>query len=127
MTTHQGLVIRWSARLDATLSNNQLTVLGKNSSAVLSMPTSADEWTLDVGDHHYDYSGSPTAAQLLLARVEREVRGERPSPTWEDACRSLEMTDLLEVSCRRGKVIELHEEEVSEDSTFKSLMAAVVV
>ena len=43
---------------------------------------------------------------------------------WEHVCRGLELTDGVERSCRRRRTIDLYHEQVSEQATFKSLMAA---
>ncbi len=43
---------------------------------------------------------------------------------WEDACRSVELSDSVESSYRRGKTISLYHEQHSEEETFKSMMAA---
>ena len=44
--------------------------------------------------------------------------------TWEEACRSLEITDAIQRSLQRRRTIELYHEQVTEHDTFKSVMAA---
>jgi len=43
---------------------------------------------------------------------------------WEHVCRGLELTDGVQRSSRRRRTIDLYHEQVSEQATFKSLMAA---
>ncbi len=43
---------------------------------------------------------------------------------FEHACRAAELADTLVHSCRRGRTIDLHHEELTEEGTFKSIMAA---
>ncbi len=43
---------------------------------------------------------------------------------WEDVCRALEVTDGVVRSCQRRRTIDLYHEQVSEQATFKSVMAA---
>ena len=47
-----------------------------------------------------------------------------PGELWAYACRALEVADTMERSARRGRTLELSDEEQSESSTFKSFMAA---
>ena len=45
-------------------------------------------------------------------------------PDWEDACRAIELVENIDISRRRKKTISLYYEDISEENTFKSLMAA---
>jgi hypothetical protein len=44
--------------------------------------------------------------------------------TWDDICRALEITDAVQRSVKRQRTIELYHEQVTEQETFKGMMAA---
>jgi myo-inositol 2-dehydrogenase/D-chiro-inositol 1-dehydrogenase len=46
-------------------------------------------------------------------------------PTWLDACRSVELAETIARSLKRGRTIELHYEDFSEQSTFKGMMTSL--
>jgi myo-inositol 2-dehydrogenase/D-chiro-inositol 1-dehydrogenase len=64
-------------------------------------------------------------AETIFRRLEtcRSDRTAASSDDWDEACRALEIEEAIERSSRRGRTIDLHHEQVSEEETFKGMMA----
>jgi myo-inositol 2-dehydrogenase/D-chiro-inositol 1-dehydrogenase len=82
----------------------------------------ATQWTV------HTEKGTTTAGQIAHITLDRlagrQAGRTMPGPDWDDACRAVELLENVEISKRRGKTIQLHYEEISEENTFKSLMTA---
>ena len=64
----------------------------------------------------------PTWHSMRLAAA---TGGAAEKPDWVDAARSTELTETIDRSLKRGRTVELYNEEYSEASTFKGLMSAI--
>lgn len=64
---------------------------------------------------------TPTDAKERTRLSSDHIQGS----TWLAAARSMEVTDAVERSLRKGRTIDLHSEQFSEASTFKGVMASV--
>ena len=85
--------------------------------------------TSTLTEHITSVSDSPETWQPADEFLQRLAEnGDAPKSvawtTWDEACRSLEVTDAVERSIRRKRTIELYHEQVTEQETFKSVMAA---
>lgn len=62
------------------------------------------------------------------AAIQREIlaglRGETTTPSWEDALRSMDLADVASESVRRRKTLPIRNERLTEEDTFKGMMAA---
>jgi hypothetical protein len=119
-----GTLIRWSMQPAEEAPGGKLALFGRDGKAVLDMPAQ-QPWKLSVTGQApfvraYDDWNEPAAVVEEFARV---FRGEAVSPTWQDACREVEIAATVERSLARGRTIELYDEEISEEATFKGLMA----
>ncbi len=72
-------------------------------------------------------------ADVLLAHLLQTVHGENqnsserliPPATWPDAARTIELAETIPRSVKRGRGIDLHQEEFSELGTFRGTMASL--
>ena len=72
-------------------------------------------------------------AHVLLARLLQttggtsEISSEKliPPATWPDAARTIELAETIPRSVKRGRGIDLHQEEFSELGTFRGTMASL--
>ncbi len=126
LTDPSSLIARWSI-LPAQDDHEgaQLTVIGSSGSAVLQMPESGS-YSLSGGFTPQKPTESRHPAedvfqQLQSLLTEKTSAAESP---WDASCRTLEIEDAAERSCRRRRTIELFHEKVTERETFKSMMAA---
>ncbi len=70
---------------------------------------------------HDDWSYAAAAESFLAQALAREPL----RPSWNDAARSIELTDAVERSLRRGRKIEVRVEEADDIGNFKGIMASV--
>ena len=72
-------------------------------------------------------------ADVLLEHLLQAVKGEPdtypgssiPSATWPDAARTIELAETIPRSVKKGRGIDLHQEEFSELGTFRGTMASL--
>jgi hypothetical protein len=117
-------LLRWSMLPPGERSGGRLILFGQGGRATLEMPD-GQPWTLTVNgsqaiEETCEGWNEPAA---VIECFEAAVRGEAISPTWQDACRDVELASTVERSLARGRTIELYDEEISEEATFKGMMA----
>ncbi len=119
--------MRWTARPAEPQCGEKLSLLASGGRAEVWIPEEGD-WTLDVwrGSEKTSqrYPGWDPAA-AAVERLEKMVAGEQPLPAWVDACRAIELTETIDRSLAKGRTIELHLEDHSEQSTFKGTMTSL--
>ncbi|EAQ77085.1 hypothetical protein DSM3645_25664 [Blastopirellula marina DSM 3645] len=62
-------------------------------------------------------------AEYALAELQKAIDGEPATFTWNEAAHALEASEAVLISLRRQRLIALRENEISEESTFKAMMA----
>ncbi|HEX6960532.1 MAG TPA: hypothetical protein VF175_01585 [Lacipirellula sp.] len=80
----------------------------------------------------FDASGrwesAPPDAKAAAKVVERFAAtveaGDSWASTWPDALHAMELTDSIEISLRRGRMIDVHHQQLTEHLAFKGTMAA---
>ena len=70
---------------------------------------------------HEEWSYAAAAETFLAQALAREPL----RPSWNDAARSIELTDAVERSLKRGRKIEVRVEEADDIGNFKGIMASV--
>ncbi|MBI5761743.1 MAG: hypothetical protein HZA46_24800 [Planctomycetales bacterium] len=119
----------WSASVaSAGDSSWRMTVTGERSTTVLSGNVDRQMLTLELHASDGTTSTESTAADAgreLLSIIETAVATGHSSPAWSDATRVFDWLDATRRSLRRRRTIELHFEELSERSQFKSQMTAI--
>lgn len=69
---------------------------------------------------------STTPAVLAVRRFTEAVIEKQPtSSTWPSALHAMELGDSIEISLRRGRMIDVHDQQLTEQMAFKGTMAAV--
>ncbi len=77
-------------------------------------------------------AGSSAATQLepadpatsAIARLVDAVQSDGRASTWPEALRAMELVDTIEISLRRGRMIDVHHQQLSEELAFKGTMSA---
>lgn len=64
------------------------------------------------------------AANQILDQLRKALQGQPHQLEWPDAARSVELTETLERSLKKGRMVELHREEFSDLGTFKGTMTS---
>ncbi len=126
MSAENGGIARWVVLPASEGAATLWTVHSPDGTATASMQDDGS-WTL-TGPAAAAEQGTVEArdvAGITLDRLAaRQAGGKMPGPDWDDACRSIELLESVDISKRRGKTIQLQYEDISEENTFKSLMTA---
>jgi predicted dehydrogenase len=127
------VLVRWSvgpadpaATAEETVGG-QLALVGASGKAVLNMP-GGQAWSLETvasGQTTRQSFESWNAPAEALARLETAIGGGEVQPTWADAARSIELADAVRRSLLKGRTVELHNEDFTEQGTFKGLMTSL--
>lgn len=133
LTTVRGpMTVRWAVDRQLPPGHGRITLDGDAGRAVLTM--TGECWTLRVepqsADSSTDTPPPPSEesfalwrpAEVVLANFEAAAEGRKSSPDWLDAARAADAADMVEVSLRRGRTIDLYNETYSEQGTFKGVM-----
>jgi predicted dehydrogenase len=134
MSGPSGMIARWTvmpiddhAPQGANQEHARLVVIGGQGKATLSIPAEDEPWSLELrraGKTTLETYPEWDPAEETLLRFEEALAGGDVHPNWIDASRDMELTDALERSVKRGRTIDLHYEEHTEQGTFKGMMAA---
>jgi hypothetical protein len=127
MAGEQGRIVRWTIGHRHELTGGRLTISGGRASATLIMPHEETHWRLAIttGGESTNFQiddWNPCEASLdeLRAALDAEQ-----SSRWLDAARAVELAETIDRSLAKGRIIDLHEQEYSDASTFKGMMTSV--
>jgi len=70
-------------------------------------------------------NSTPAASVALEHFVAAVETGDSASSTWPSALRAMELTDTIEISLRRGRMIDVHPQQLTEELAFKGAMSAL--
>ncbi len=126
LTTTRGTTVRWAIDRQLAAAGGRITLEGERGRAVVAM--NDERWSLLFDADDAEASASEESfppwrpAEVVLANLEAAVAGRAFSPDWLDAARGADVADMVEVSLRRGRTIDLYNETYSEQGTFKGVM-----
>jgi hypothetical protein len=141
MANSDGVVASWSSLPGRAGAGVGLTLVGRTGVATLRLHSSAvaderpsaseiqddapvDRWELSVADQTHTFAGGfAVDAHWVVDELSRQINGGQPRVSWEEACHVTELSEVVGLSLRRGKTVELHSETVTEEDTFKGVMA----
>ncbi len=139
MTVADGPAVRWSVGPVDDAAGARLTVIGARGKAILHMPAAApsplmgegrgEGWRLELRSEgaleemkaFANWNGPPETLAALQAAVE----GEHDERAWLDAARSVELAEAVERSLKRGRAVDLHNEDFTDIGTFKGTMTSL--
>lgn len=119
--------VRWSIgpvehserpRLSVIAERGKVTVLFDESERAVQMETHPADSSAATQLKPADPPASAIAR--MVAAVEQ---GSRAS-TWSEALQAMELVDTIEISLRRGRMIDVHHPQLSEELAFKGTMSA---
>lgn len=70
------------------------------------------------------FAGVDAAAQSVDRFVDALTNDDQSASTWSQALQAMELTDTIEIALRRGRMIEVHQQQLTEDLAFKGTMSA---
>jgi len=112
---------------DKLPADGRLIVQGHRGQVTLTMPPEEERWTVQLAGAQPRSLTFPQASSVRAAiqLVQDACHHARPAtPTWDEACRAIEVAESAERSRRRGRTEELYQDIVTEEGTFKGMMAA---
>ena len=71
------------------------------------------------------WSATPTAPSAIERFFSAVATRDSASSTWPVALHAMELTDTIEISLRRGRMIDVHSQELTEQLAFKGTMSAL--
>ncbi|MEM8943965.1 MAG: hypothetical protein AAGD11_02195 [Planctomycetota bacterium] len=72
------------------------------------------------------YESIDAATQCVRRFVDvAQAVGGKAESTWSSALAAMELTDTIEIALRRGRMIEVHQQQLTEQMAFKGTMSAV--
>lgn len=122
-----GSLIRWSIGPAARGAQTAVTLLGTRGKATLTAVDGESDWEVAVSvggnvPQATRFAGNPPRDVLESMKL---LISDRSLPSrWPDACRSSEIAEAAERSARRGRTVQLYDEQHTEEQTFKGLMSA---
>jgi predicted dehydrogenase len=120
-----GLPVRWSVAPLEDRPEGRIDVIGSQGRAIFRMPNDGD-WELQLpgAAAPINANGWSPAAEAIQ-RLTRAIDGTDTAPNWIDAARSIELAESVERSLRKGRTLELHFEDYTEEGTFKGTMTSL--
>lgn len=114
---------RWSVGPANDFVGVTLTLQGSAGNLTLRMPVAGESELIDTAGERKRYPVH--SAQSVLNELERAIHsGAETKLSWLNACRAVEAMEAIDRSVARNRAIELYNEEPSEESSFKGIMAA---
>ena len=138
LTTPRLPSLRWSVVPSSGASKGELQFVGEKGTITVRIPAdSADGpragWQVDTvvaGEQRHESLppfDAPRLAIEQLATAVAEPDSERRSAasTWPAATQSMEVVDAVELSLQKGRTIEVHQQQLTEQLAFRGTMAAL--
>ncbi len=72
-----------------------------------------------------DFDEIDAASQAIERFADAVTARNGSASTWPQALAAMELTDTIEISLRRGRMIEVHQQQLTEQMAFKGTMSAI--
>ena len=109
--------VRWSVESPADAEGMSLTLVCQRGRITFDFDASGRL----VNPVPAEQSLEADAIERFVAAVESN---DSATSTWLDALHAMELTDSIEISLRRGRMIDIHHQQLTEHLAFKGTMAA---
>jgi predicted dehydrogenase len=128
LTGPRGVMVRWSVVPADHGTGATVLARGNKGKATLVLSEAGAATKLEIvsgGQSTEEAFPSWNPAAAALVEFQKAIAGKPFAPTWPDACRDVELAEVIARSLAKGRTIELHDEEHSEHGTFKGTMTSV--
>ncbi len=121
-------LVRWSVGQLEHFAAAHITVSGEYGKAILTLPEAIDApaqlklRATAASTITETQLWNPHAAALDELRANLATAAES---RWPDAAKSVELAETIDRSLKKGRMIELHQQEFSDTSTFKGTMTSL--
>lgn len=122
--------VRWQVGPVETDEHPRLILVGQRGKATITFDESEDTAQVSISQAGETESQPPVhvdaAAQKIgsFADAVRSGNG-KATTTWSRALTAMELTDTIEIALRRGRMIEVHQQQLTEQMAFKGTMSAL--
>ncbi len=120
--------VQWSVRPAKSQVTSQLTVLAEHGEINASFSRSGQLVSMgadyDDGNADADSIQPADPCEREIEQLEKALTQGGPSSTWPEALHGMELADTIEISLRRGRMIDIHPQQLTEDLAFKGTMSA---
>ncbi|MDA0659881.1 MAG: hypothetical protein O2931_17385 [Planctomycetota bacterium] len=131
--TEKGRMARWStAPQEAGVAKCRLSLTRDHATQTAVWDDSSDHWQFEAESPSSDSVSESRAAPQddgqsyarLLDTWENNYKNNTTGIPWSTVCQALVMVDGLEYSLKRGRPVDLRNDLVTEEDSFKGIMAA---
>ena len=126
------LPVQWSVASGTCAPSSSLTLVGQRGQIdvtlnSLEMQPRVDISSSEVRDVSEDRLEAEPPAIALLEKIERVLREQDSADhgTWHVATRAAEVADAVELSLQKGRMIEIHHQQLTEQLAFRGVMSAL--
>lgn len=123
LTSAHSAITRWSVGPVLDQPGATLQLIGTEGRVALEMPNDGP-WQLKSTDPSIEQDAVADVWDSVVEHIDAGMAGQPSAPTWEDAVRAIDLSDTASECIRRGKTLTLNNERLTEEDTFKSMMAA---
>ncbi len=120
--------VRWEVGPAQQTAQPRLVLVAENGTLTVEFSESGQPLRLAVGqgaELQTESIESVDPYALAISRfIEAVQLGEGGISTWPSALHAMELTDTIEISLRRGRMIDVHDQQLTEDLAFKGTMSA---
>ncbi len=128
MTGAENRSVRWWVAPVDEFRGGRLTITGDRGKATLIMPPAPSVWRLELrtgGEPAVEEASSWNAGAAALDDLRTTLADRQQPSRWPDAARAIELADTIDRSLKKGRTIDLYEQEYSSAATFKGIMSGV--
>jgi hypothetical protein len=124
----QQIPVRWSIEPLAGRPDLRVTLICQRGR--LTLVFDGDGWALELieeggkSDSRGPLPADSPAASALARFVAAVESAQSTASTWPAALHAMELADSIEISLRRGRMIDVHHRELTEQLAFKGVMSA---
>ncbi len=117
---------RWSIGPKTETEGATISLAGESGKVTLHCPDAQDWYFSSTTDDKCFLPAESTfdTSRTVTHQIETGLDGNAAFPNWEDAYRAIDLADTASESVRRGKTLPISNARLTEEDTFKSLMAA---
>jgi hypothetical protein len=120
--------VRWQVGPIENNTNARLVLIAQRGKRTITFSAAGDalEQTVVYAGETQTVALPPVdAASQAIQRLVRGVTDPSGGSTWSRALTAMELADTIEISLRRGRMIEVHQQQLTEALAFKGTMSAL--
>jgi len=122
------VAVRWAVEPVSTRPELGVTLICERGRIVATFDEATGEATVRLQEPGREAKavevGAEDGAASAVARFAAAVHANQGATTWPAALRSMELVDTIEIALRRGRMIDVHRQQLTEQLAFKGTMAA---